>query len=229
MNQTLTLFFKYFSRALMLLLVMPLTNSAKGLVAKWLGDDTAERNGRINLNPMAHLDPIGSLMILLCGFGWSKPMPINTARMRDFRKGTILISLTGPLTHFLSAIVCNFFNQLISLKASPVSGNGISLAYCIYIVLMFLANINVCLGVISLLPLPPLDGFEILRQLAGTNFNKWYFTNQYVINRASTIILFSLFFMGTITNGLFDPLSWLIGLVSNLLSLATAWVPAVFG
>ncbi|MBP3242327.1 MAG: site-2 protease family protein [Ruminococcus sp.] len=226
----LRLFLRFFSRALMLLLVMPLTNSAKGLVAKWQGDDTSDREGRITLNPMAHLDPLGSLAILLCGFGWSKPMPISPVRMKDYRRGVILISLTGPVTHFLSAIVCNFIVELLyCLPMTSAQMQNVSPLWCLGVVLVFLSNINVCLGTINLLPLPPMDGFNILHQFAGNKFNSWYYSNFQMINRASTIILLVLFFMPELTGGMLDPLGILIAWVSNIISLATAWVPAVFG
>ena len=226
----LRLFLRFFSRALMLLLVMPLTNSAKGLVAKWQGDDTSDREGRITLNPMAHLDPLGSLAILLCGFGWSKPMPISPVRMKDYRRGVILISLTGPVTHFLSAIVCNFIVELLyCLPMTSAQMQNVSPLWCLGVVLVFLSNINVCLGTINLLPLPPMDGFNILHQFAGNKFNRWYYSNFQMINRASTIILLVLFFMPELTGGMLDPLGILIAWVSNIISLATAWVPAVFG
>ena len=226
----LKLFLKFFSRALMLLLVMPLTNSAKGLVAKWQGDDTSEREGRITLNPMAQLDPLGSLAILLCGFGWSKPMPISPVRMKDYRRGVILLSLTGPVTHFLSAIICNFIVELLyCLPMTSSQMQNISPLWCLGVVLVFLSNINVCLGTINLLPLPPMDGFNILHQFAGNKFNSWYYSNYQTINRASTIILLVLFFMPELTGGMLDPLGILIAWVSSIISLATAWVPAVFG
>lgn len=226
----LRLFFKYFSRALMLLLVLPLTNSARGIVAKKLGDDTAEREGRITLNPFVHLDPLGSLAIMLCGFGWSKPMPISPVRMKNYRQGVVLISLTGPVTHFLAAIVCNFFVELFDcLPALQNQMNHITPLSCLSFILSILSGINVCLGVINLLPIPPMDGFNILHQFAGPKFNRWYYVNYMVINRASTLILLALFFMPYLTGGRFDPLGMLIAWVSRLLSYATVWVPAVFG
>lgn len=214
----------FFSRALMLFLVLPVTNSVKGLVAKKLGDDTADREGRITLNPMAHLDLLGSLAIMLCGFGWSKPLPINISRMRNPRQGILFISLTGPLTHYLMAIICLNLSEIVNYTMSSTTT-----AIAIYFILYFLASINICLGTISLIPVPPLDGFNILNHFAGAKFHNWYFRNLVQINRWSTIVLLALFFMGTLTGGLIDPLGWLIGLVQRLLSLTTLWVPVVFG
>ena len=228
MNNTelLEKFFKYFSRVLMLLLVMPMTNSARGLVAKWNGDDTSEREGRITLSPMSHLDPIGALMIFLIGFGWSKPMPINYNRMTNLKRGIVTVALAGPVSHFLAAIVCKLIPCLLLLippvyesYISSLSSGSISPVHALFMVLSIISQINVCLGVINILPLPPLDGFQVLNQSAGAKFHNWYYANYMQINRISTIIIFALFFIGDLTRGLIDPLGWLIGLIDGLLSL----------
>ncbi len=227
MNNTelLEKFFKYFSRVLMLLLVMPMTNSARGLVAKWNGDDTSEREGRITLSPMSHLDPIGALMIFLIGFGWSKPMPINYNRMTNLRRGIVTVALAGPVSHFLAAIVCKLIPCLLMLippvyesYSSSLSSGSISPVHALFMVLSIISQINVCLGVINILPLPPLDGFQVLNQFAGAKFHNWYYANYMQINRISTIIIFALFFIGDLTRGLIDPLGWIINLVDALLS-----------
>ena len=228
MNNTelLEKFFKYFSRVLMLLLVMPMTNSARGLVAKWNGDDTSEREGRITLSPMSHLDPIGALMIFLIGFGWSKPMPINYNRMTNLRRGIVTVALAGPVSHFLAAIVCKLIPCLLMLippvyesYISSLSSGSISPVHALFMVLSIISQINVCLGVINILPLPPLDGFQVLNQFAGAKFHNWYYANHQLIHQVSTIVLFGLFFIGDLTKGLIDPLGWLIGLIDGLLSL----------
>ncbi|MBO6116666.1 MAG: site-2 protease family protein [Ruminococcus sp.] len=227
MNNTelLEKFFKYFSRVLMLLLVMPMTNSARGLVAKWNGDDTSEREGRITLSPMSHLDPIGALMIFLIGFGWSKPMPINYNRMTNLRRGIVTVALAGPVSHFLAAIVCKLIPCLLLLippvyesYISSLSSGSISPVHALFMVLSIISQINVCLGVINILPIPPLDGFQVLNQFAGAKFHNWYYANYMQINRISTIIIFALFFIGDLTRGLIDPLGWIINLVDALLS-----------
>lgn len=230
-SESMKVFFKVFSGLLMVLLVVPLVACAKGLVAKWQGDDTAEREGRITLNPIEHLDPLGAILIILIGFGWSKPMQINPSRFKNYKRGIILVSLAGPVTHFLASIVCNAIVQFMMLSSVGISSanGGLSLGYCIMLVLSIISQINVCLGVISLLPLPPLDGFTILHQFAGPKFNSWYYSNYAAVNRASTLILFGLFFAGRVTGGAFDPLGWLINIVDMLLNLATIWIPIVFG
>ncbi|MCM1132692.1 MAG: site-2 protease family protein [Ruminococcus flavefaciens] len=223
MSTALQLFLSIFSRALMLFLVLPITNSARGLVAKWMGDDTAEVQGRITLNPMAHLDLLGSLAIMLCGFGWSKPLPINFNRMRDTRKGILLISLTGPVTHFISAIILMNLSEILS-RVLTYSTTAFAVVY----IISALAGINICLGVINLIPVPPMDGFNILNHFAPPKFHNWYFRNYRQINQWSTIILLALFFLPRLTFGLLDPLGWVISLVQWVLNLTTLWIPLVF-
>lgn len=218
----LELFLKYFSRALMLLLVLPLTNCAKGLVAKWQGDDTADQAGRITLNPAVHLDLLGSIAILLIGFGWSKPMPVNFNRMKNTKRGIVLVSLAGPVSHFISAIillnlatVCNIFIDGIT---------GMSIAF----IFSTLAQINTCLGVIDILPIPPMDGFTVLYQFAGRKFLSWYHSNHYMIERVSLALILFLFFIGDLTNGKFDPLYWIITWVYSQLYRTTFWIYLLF-
>lgn len=216
-------FWKMFSRALMLLLVLPVTNSIKGLVAKWQGDDTSERSGRITLNPMVHLDLLGSLAIMLCGFGWAKPMPINFGRMKSYKRGVVLISLTDPITHFISSIICLNIASIISYTVSGYAGIAIS------IIFSTLAEINTCLGVIHLLPIPGMDGFTLLYMFAGQKFVRWYHYNQRMVDQVSLIVLFVLFFIGDLTRGLIDPLGWLIYLVHyGVLYKTTFWIPFIF-
>ena len=226
----INLFFRIFSRVLMLLLVLPITNSARGLVAKSQGDDSAEREGRISLNPMDHLDPIGSLAILLCGFGWSKPFPLNPSNFKNYQKGVILVSLAGPLTHFVSAWLCRVIEKIKYSYPSIIGdGSKLSMGYCVTLLLSALASINICLGVINLLPIPPMDGFNILFQLSGGKFRQWYYTKGAWLGRYSMYILLALFFLPTLTNGLIDPLGFLVGLFSMFIEFAASWVHLIFG
>lgn len=218
----LNLFMKFFSRALMLLLVLPVINYAKGVVARKQGDDTAEAAGRLTLNPIAHLDILGSLMIMLCGFGWSKPMPINYNRMRNTKKGIILVALTGPVTLFIMSIICRNVALVVLNMISGVAGMAIGLIFSM------LASISVCIGVIHLLPLPGMDGFTLLYYLTGNKFASWYHRNQRAIDQYSFYVLIALFFIGPLTGGLIDPLGWIIGIFDWILNWTTVWGNFVF-
>ena len=96
--------YEILARIVIVLLVLPLHEFAHGWVARKCGDDTAEAAGRLTLNPLAHVDPFGAVLLLLTGFGWAKPVPINPARMNHPRKGIIWTSLAGPLSNLLAAL-----------------------------------------------------------------------------------------------------------------------------
>lgn len=125
---------------------------AHGWVAEKMGDPTARMLGRITLHPMKHLDPIGSLMVLIFGFGWAKPVPVNFSNMRDYRKGMILVSSAG----IIGNIIVAFFSLLI-IQMNIFSPSGI-----MPLILNVLAQINIILAALNLIPIPPLDGSKIL-------------------------------------------------------------------
>jgi Zn-dependent protease len=124
-----------------------------GLIATWFGDGTPRRAGRLTLNPLKHLDPVGTIMILIrAPIGWGRPMPINPGEMRNPNLGWALSSLAGPASNILAASVVTVIVAAIALPADPIVRNFIGL----------LIQINVFLAVFNLLPVPPLDGFGVL-------------------------------------------------------------------
>lgn len=221
-SEALYLFMKYLSRALMLLLIMPVVNYVKGNIAKKLGDNTSEIAGRLTLNPMSHIDLLGSLMIMLVGFGWSKPMPINYNRMKSTRTGAIVMAVTAPITLFIMAIVCKNISAILLYLLEGIAGTAV------FMIFSLLGSIATTIGVIHLLPLPGMDGFTLIYHLAGNKFVAWYHQNRAVIDQASFYILLFLFFIGDLTNGRFDPLGLLIGKVDGLLEMTTFWVHLLF-
>ncbi|HEY6622470.1 MAG TPA: site-2 protease family protein [Acidimicrobiales bacterium] len=135
-----------------------------GVVALAFGDDTAKRAGRLNLNPIRHIDPIGTLLVpallSLSGigaYGWAKPVPVNANRLRSPRNHVVIVSLVGPLTNFALAALCGvvFANTLPATGAVPL-----------YSKFLFYGGIaNIVLGVFNLIPCPPLDGAAVLERL----------------------------------------------------------------
>jgi Zn-dependent protease len=130
---------------------------AHAKVADYLGDPTPRYHNRLNLNPLNHLDPIGMLMLWIARFGWAKPVPINPLNFRgDRRRGLILVSLAGPLTNVLLAVVFMVVWRLqIQLYPNP------NLSQLIFIIISF----NLIIAVFNLIPVPPLDGSKILASL----------------------------------------------------------------
>ena len=137
---------------------------AHGWVAYKMGDPTAKWLGRLTLNPVKHLDPIGTLMLLIIGFGWAKPVPINLENIPGDkrRKGIILVSAAGITANIIFAFVALLLLRLISPEPSGMAGQ----------VLLLLAHINIILAAFNLIPIPPLDGSKILMGFAPESVNR---------------------------------------------------------
>ena len=137
---------------------MPVHEWAHAWTAFQLGDDTAARRGRLTINPLAHLDPVGTISLLIFGFGWGKPVPVNPYRLRgDRRRNQALVSIAGPLSNLVLAMIAAVPFRLGWLSlfggASTISPQGI---------LMQFISINLALMVFNLIPFPPLDGSRVL-------------------------------------------------------------------
>ncbi len=132
--------------------------------ANELGDDTAARQGRLTLNPLAHLDPVGTALLFIIGFGWGRPTPVNPYRLRlGVKRGNMLVALAGPLSNFVFALIASL--PLILGWVEPVSISSIEDAsgtQVLGVFLLLIAWLNLILGVFNLIPIHPLDGFKVL-------------------------------------------------------------------
>ncbi|HAR94643.1 MAG TPA: hypothetical protein DCR97_01570 [Deltaproteobacteria bacterium] len=170
------------------LLIIPLLYSviihevSHGWVADKMGDPTAKWMGRLTLNPRVHIDPIGTLMLFIFGFGWAKPVPVNFANLHEPRKGLILVSLAG-----IVANICVAFIALFGLRIA-----GPYLPTMAVRVLAITASINVMLAAFNLIPIPPLDGSKVLMGFASRNL-------QYLLSRIEPygfLIIMGLLYIG---------------------------------
>ncbi len=127
--------------------------------ANMLGDDTAERQGRVTLNPLAHIDILGLIMLILVGFGWGKPVPVNPYNLRHGKAGRIIVATAGILSNLIFAIIFGFVLKFMVLYGALAPDNVLGSF------LVFLVYINVMLMVFNLLPIPPLDGSKVLMDL----------------------------------------------------------------
>ena len=158
---------------------------AHGLAAYKLGDNTARSQGRLTINPAAHVDPVGLILLFLAGFGWSKPVPINPLNFKgDMRRGVLLVSLAGPATNLLLAIAAAIiWGALAGLKLPYFND-----------IMMYMIQINVVLAIFNLIPVPPLDGSKILAGILPGR-QEWL----YKMEAYGMIILIVLIFTGAIS------------------------------
>lgn len=206
------IFLKYFVRVLIIFLILPLHECAHAFVAKKMGDNTAYNAGRLTLNPIAHIDIVGAILLVFTGFGWAKPVPINPNNMKNPRLGISLTALAGPVSNLLAALVAMIIWKFIAGLVAMTQ----TLVY-VYYIFYFFIQVNVGLAVFNLIPVPPLDGDKVLSYFTSLNYKIWVHNHQQII-----MIIFLVLIL---TPALSYPLNWLTDIVLKFLDLITAWIP----
>ena len=186
--------------------ILPLHEFAHGLIAVKLGDNTPKWDKRLTLNPVASLDPIGALALLLFGFGWAKPVQVNPRNFKNPKTGMAIVALAGPVSNLLAAFLGMCILMPILIFA-PYNG----FVLFIYYFLEYYIIVNIGLAVFNLIPIPPLDGSKILMAFLNDRFLSFYYQYQQII----TMVLFAVLFTGILSkpltivenfiyNGMFD-------------------------
>ena len=189
-----------------ILIALSLHETAHGYAAYKLGDPTAHSLGRLTLNPAKHLDPIGFICMLLFGFGWAKPVPINTRYFKKPRRDMLITAVAGPLSNILLAFIFGLSMKLLMLSVGgiPLPIDPISnMKFFLYCFLYYGVRLNIVLAVFNLLPIPPLDGSRLITSFLPPKAAMWVIRNE-------RIIYFVL--LGALFIGVLDPV---INLLSN--------------
>lgn len=188
---------------------------AHAFVAYKFGDDTPYNMGRVTLNPLAHVDPMGTVMLLLFGFGWGKPVPVNASRfnkLKSKRAMRILVDLAGVIANLLLALVASLILGsvfgIIGLRSTPVISFFSGL-------LSYIIDFSILLMAFNLIPIPPLDGSRVLDEIIPT---KWKFSNGYMTFKRNAP---QIFMMLIFADMIFD-----IGIISSFINIIR--VPVVF-
>lgn len=149
-----------------LLIAITVHEFAHARMAYFFGDATAKNQGRMNLNPINHLDPIGTIMILIVGFGWAKPVPINPYNFNQYRRGLRWVSFAGPMVNFILGFVSLL---LVNIFFQTGMTSGLFMQF-----MVVLMQLNVLLAIFNLLPVPPLDGSKILMSFLSDRYLGYY-------------------------------------------------------
>ena len=198
------------------LLAITFHEFAHGFAAYKLGDNTAKNEGRLSLNPLNHLDPIGTLILLFAGFGWGKPVhvnPTNYTRKISMEKGEAIVSIAGPLTNIILALILALIYGAI-FKFSSAEFLVTSVGQSIQLIIWYAISINVGLGIFNLIPLPPLDGSKIIMPFLPHNAKQWFTNNEQIFY----IIFVAIWITGVAGT-----------IISPVISAATSGIMAISG
>ncbi len=199
-----------------LLIALTVHEYSHGRAALALGDKTALMSGRLSLNPLRHLDPIGTLMMLFFGFGFAKPVPVNLRNCTrvNYKAATVIVSLAGPISNFILAFIGVLGYRAVITIAMNIDGLPTYL-YLTWLFFQYFALYNLGLGLFNLIPIPPLDGSRLLTVLLPTKIQMRFYKYENIIQ----LVVFALLWFGVLDAPLYAARNYVIALFEKAVSL----------
>lgn len=233
---------KYGVKLIIIFLCLPVHEFSHAWSAKKLGDTTQDYKGRLTLNPLAHLDPFGAVCLFLTGFGWAKPVEVNSRLFKNFKRDMAITAAAGPISNLVLGIIGAILWKVILCVYWRGAGLGISdiaaaggaadvvglqlakgndALFWLQFIMWYFVRINLGLAVFNLIPVPPLDGSKVIMFFLPNHINYKLYEYQMYIYIGFIVVLMT---------GLIDtPLGFLQGAVFSLIDLITVWVPSLMG
>lgn len=207
---------KYGARLMVIFMVIPLHEFAHAWSANKMGDPTPKYQNRLNLNPFRHIDPIGGLMIFLCGFGWGRPVQVNPNNFKKPRKGMALSAAAGPIANLIAAYLGMVLYKMLLYAFLKNQTEGL---FWVTLLFEYFVTINIGLAVFNLIPIPPLDGSSILSYFTSYKVDRKIQQYSFYIMIGFVVLVFS---------GLLDgPLGWIDDKVFWLMDKLTLWADPI--
>ncbi len=198
---------------------------AHAWAADKLGDETPRVQGRLNLNPLSHIDPVGFVFLIVAGFGWGKPVQIDPRNFNgkySLSKAEAIVSAAGPIMNFILAFVFLIIYYILFVVTNALAGLSTMWQQVIFAVITYTVSINIGLGVFNLIPLPPLDGSKILMHFLPYKAKEWFYKNEQIfyilflilfVTGLSSVVLTPIF------NVVFNGMEWVVYHIFKLLTL----------
>ncbi len=192
-------------------LILPFHELAHGFIAYKLGDSTAKREGRLTLNPLYHIDYVGALCLLLVGFGWAKPVPVNMRNFKNPRRDMAIVALAGPVANLIAALAGALLMTIVTVIGYKTNMN-VDVFDLILSFFEYYIQVNVGLAVFNLIPLPPLDGSKILGAFLPTEV----YVKQMMYERYLSIALIVLIWLRVVDIIIDPPTTFIITLIYKM-------------
>lgn len=213
-----TTIIEIFAKLMIIFMITPIHECAHAWAAVKQGDDTPKYQGRLTLNPFAHTDLVGAVCLLVCGFGWGKPVQVNPLRFRNYRKGLAITAAAGPLSNLIVGLFGMTVTKFIYYYMLSINIGSLTVYYC-WVFFSYFTSINLGLAVFNLIPIPPLDGSKIVSYFAGRKFDNFMFKNSTVV----TVVLF----VALATHTLSKPLGYVSDFIYDIMDNITFFVDII--